>query len=197
MLITLKRWFFLVTRHWGLLFAAIVAGAIVHILATLSASRSGDALSYRLLARALPANDVVVAKPISAKFQPLPFMTTHARYAFCRFDANQRLVRLKARLPGTGWSLSLHAPNGDNFYFVGGIDDRPLDIDVVLEPPGGLLFGDPITISRGKKRIPKVSLPNTQGIAIFKGPIKGLAFRRRVDELLSSFRCFAVRDNAA
>jgi uncharacterized membrane protein len=183
------RWLFFIARQWRLLLAALVAAAIVHIWTTLSAMQEAVVPGYTALVKDLPVNRVSFLKPLAPGSQLLPFMMPDSLYAICRFDATGSTIRLVANLPEAGWSLSLHAPNGDNYYFVPGSDARQTKLDIILQPSGATFLriprgGVPQTTER-----PKVLLPNPHGIAVLRAPIKGLAYRRMIDEQRSAFVC--------
>ncbi len=187
-----RRTLLRILSQWQLIAAACVAAAIIHIIATLSVSRTEHSLSIARLSQGLPDNTVVVLPPITTNAHPLPFLAPDARYALCLFDATASLIRVSTVLPETGWSLSLHAPNGDNFYFVPGIDGRETNVELQLRPPGGRFLSNDVEVVRGERLVPEVNLPAPRGLAILKAPTKGLAYRRQVDEQLSAFRCGSV-----
>ncbi|MFY0613311.1 MAG: hypothetical protein JXQ99_17395 [Hyphomicrobiaceae bacterium] len=175
--------------QWRLITAALIAAAIIHILVTLSAAQIGVSSSYRILTEALPVNQVAFDKPVTAKTQPLPFYNADALYSYCRYDASTSRIRVSAKLPSAGWSLSLHTPKGENFYFVPGNDRRVIDINLMLAPPGNVFAHGTTEVSSSNKSIPVVKLPGVRGLVVLRAPIKGLAYRRQVDEQRASFRC--------
>jgi len=187
----------IILAQWRLLLAALVAAAIVHIWTTLSAMDQPIMPGYATIVRNLPVNKITYLDPITPETQPLPFMMPDSLYAICRFDASTASIQLTASLPEAGWSLSLHAPNGDNFYFVPGTDARVTKLDLVLQPAGAAYLTAPGSqIARGVER-PKVHLPVAEGIAILRAPIKGLAYRRLTDEMRSVFGCSPISDAIA
>jgi uncharacterized membrane protein len=191
------RWLKIITDHWRLLASALVAGAIIHILVTLSAAQFKEGASYKALARDLPVNQVAFAPTITAKSQPLPFFNADMLYSYCRYDASRARIRVDATLPDAGWNLSLFTPKGENFYFVSGSDDRQTDIKLVLAPPGNVFAHGSPEVAKGKQFIPVVKLPHVRGLIILRAPIKGHAYRRQMDELRASFRCRTQRAASA
>jgi uncharacterized membrane protein len=187
------RWLRTVTDQWRLLASALVAGAIIHILVTLSAAQFKEAAAYKTLSRGLPVNQVMFAPAISAKSQPLPFFTADALYSYCRYDASSARIRVDATLPDAGWSLALYTTRGENFYFVPGNDDRQTDVKLVLEPPGNVFAHGSPEVATGNQIIPLVKLPHVRGLIILRAPIKGQAYRRQMDELRSAFHCRTQR----
>jgi len=185
----IMTWGMAALGQWRLITAALIAAAIVHILMTLSAAQIAEATSYKMLTRELPVNQAAFSEPITAKTQPLPFYNADALYSYCRYDASTSRIQVSAKLPDVGWSLSLHTPKGENFYFVPGNARRVTDIDLVLQPPGNVFAHGTTEVSNSKKNIPVIKLPGVHGLVVLRAPIKGLAYRRQVDEQRAAFRC--------
>ena len=89
-------------REWKLIAAALVAGAIIHILATLHGADIGQSRAYVTLTRDLPTNQVVFAGPVTPDTQPLPYFAPGSLYSFCRYDASTSRIRVAAALPEAG-----------------------------------------------------------------------------------------------
>lgn len=186
-----------IIAHWRLLAASLVGAAIVHIWATLAATDQEVMPGYAALTANLPVNQITYLDPISPDNQPLPFLMPDTLYAICRFDTSEGSMRLKATLPEAGWSLSLHAPSGSNYYFVPGTDQRVTSLDLILQTAGAAFLTAPDPTSPGTVARPKVLLPNAHGIAVLRAPIKGLAYRRLSDELRSTFSCAPLTSGLA
>lgn len=184
-------WLRVILGQWRLLAAALVAAAIIHIVATLTSAQFSEATSFRVLTRDLPVNQVAFGQPVTSVAQPLPFYAPDALHSYCRYDASTSRIRLSAVLPDVGWSLSLHTPKGENFYFVPGIERRTTTVELVLEPPGSVFAYGDLEIAAANQSIPVVKLPDVRGLAILRAPIKGLAYRRQMDELRATFKCRA------
>lgn len=181
--------------NWRLLLAATIAAMIIHIWTTLAAVRETDSPAYVSLVKDLPSNQVSYMPPISPDTQHLPFMMPDIRYAVCRFDVSKQDVRVQAELPGPGWSLSLHAPNGDNFLYVPGIEERKVNVDFTLRAPGSIFEAKNIEQLSASQQTPTLNLKHVEGVAIFRAPVGALALRRQTDEQLNSLQCFAVKRN--
>lgn len=179
--------------NWRLLLAATIAAMIIHIWTTLAAVREADSPAYTSLVKDLPVNQISYMEPVTPNSQQLPFMMPDIRYAVCPFDVTNSDVQVKAELPGPGWSLSLHAPNGDNFLYVPGIDDRKIDIDFTLRAPGSVFEAKNIEQLAAGPQTPALSLKHATGVAIFRAPVGALALRRQTDERLNSLKCSAVQ----
>lgn len=188
------KWVRLIAGEWKLIAAALVAGAMVHIVATLYGANIAQSRAFTALAGKLPVNQVVFADPVTPDNQPLPFFTPGSLYSYCRFDASMARVRLTAKLPGTGWSLSLYTRKGANFYYVAGTDVRETDVKLVLVPPGNVFVdAAPANTPESGPVVPRVELPEAEGLAILRAPIKGYAFRRQADEQRGAFRCRSLQ----
>jgi len=177
--------------QWPLIVSALIAAAIIHILVTLSAAQFSEAKAYRRLIRDLPVNQVTFAPPVRAKAQPLPFFSAGALYSYCPYDASSARIRLAVTLPEAGWSLSLHTPRGENFYYVAGSDNRSTDIKLMLAPPGNVFAHGSTEVGNNSLSVPTVKLPHVRGVIILRTPIRGIAFQRQADELRASFKCQA------
>lgn len=188
------RWVRLIAGEWKLIAAALIAGVMIHIAATLYGANIAQSRAFNALAGKLPLNQVVFADGVTPDNQPLPFFAPGSFYSYCRYDASTSRVRLSATLPGVGWSLSLYTPKGENFYFVAGTDVRETDVKLILVPPGNLFVdAAPANTPETGPVIPRVELPEAEGLAILRAPIKGFAFRRQADEQRGAFRCRSLR----
>ena len=186
------QWATAIVGQWRLIAAALVAAAIIHILVTLSSAQIAEATAYKVLSKGLPINQVAFGKPITAKDQPLAFFSPDALYSFCRYDASTARIGVSAKLPDVGWSLSLHTPKGQNFYYVPGSSDRDTNIKLILEPPGNVFALGTTEVGSDNQGIPVIKLPDVHGLIILKAPIKGLSYRRQTDEQRAAFSCLAL-----
>jgi len=166
-----------------------VAAGIVHIWTTLRAMEGRQSPGYTQLIADRPVNAPTYLKPITPSFQPLPFMMPDSFYAVCPYDTAKTAVRLKADLLDAGWSLSLHTPDGANFYFVPGTALRITRLDLTLQPAGTAFLAPPGLDHASNVQRPKILLAHPRGVAIVRAPIEGLAYRRTIDESLNGFGC--------
>ena len=187
------RVLWILAGNWRLLLAATIAAFIIHIWTTLAAVREEESPAYASLVKDLPPNQVSYMPPVAPDTQQLPFMMPDIRYAVCHFDVSKQDVRIQAKLPGPGWSLSLHAPNGDNFLYVPGTEERKIDVDFTLRASGSILEAKNIEQISATQQATNLSLKYAQGIAIFRAPVGALALKRKTDEQLNSVKCFAVQ----
>ncbi len=183
----------LLMNNWRLLLSALVAAAVIHLWTTLATVHKGEADGYRRLASDLPLNRISYLPAVTPENQRVTFMMPDNRYAICRFDSSSAPIRIRAVIPAPGWSLSLHAPNGDNVLFVPGTDDRVTTVNITVKPPGKVFEAKTLGALSPAKKTPEINLTLSQGIAIYRAPIPALALRRLVDERLNSFECYPAR----
>ena len=177
--------------QWRLIVSALIAAAIIHIVVTLSAAGFGEARAYRALTRDKPVNQVTFAPAVTTETQPLPFFGADALYSYCPFDASSARIRVSALLPEAGWSLSIHTPKGENFYYVGGTDTRSTDVKLMLAPPGNVFAHGATEVGDTAVSLPTIKLPEVRGIIILRTPIRGVAYQRQADEARANFSCRA------
>jgi len=177
--------------QWRLIASALVAAAIIHIIVTLSAAGFGEAKAYRILTRDRPINQVTFAPIVSASTQPLPFFGADALYSYCPYDASSARIRVSAILPEAGWSLSIHTPKGENFYYVAGTDTRITDVKLRLAPPGNVFAHGATEVGDTAVGLPTIKLPNVRGVIVLRTPIRGVAYQRQADEARAGFSCRA------
>ena len=78
---------------------------------------------------------VVLPAPASGK-QILPYLPPDMLYAMCRYELTGGPVSVTAAVSGPGWVLSLHTPQGDNFYVMPGQQLRRGEVSFLLVPSG-------------------------------------------------------------
>ena len=183
----------MILRNWRLLAAAVTAAGIVHLWTTLAAVHNNAVPGFIQLAEELPVNRISYLPEVTPENQKLPFMMPDVRYAVCRYDATNGPIRIRAHVPGPGWSLSLHSPIGDNFLYVPGTDDRATNVNLLLRAPKRNIEVKSFGTSTPTQGSPEINLKSPIGVAIYKAPVGALAFRRQIDERLNSFKCFQER----
>ena len=180
--------------------AALFASAILHILATLATPLFTPTSAYDRLARALPANTMHLLPEVTPGAQPLPFLSSDARYAVCHFDTADGAVSLSAVLPEPGWMLALYSPQGEAFFTSVGTPVRRTEVSLMIVPgediwrmgarPTGLVTG---LTNRGTlttvSRDSMLTIPANEGIAVLRAPDQGEAYRNRTLAELSRAVC--------
>ncbi|MGI9520628.1 MAG: DUF1254 domain-containing protein [Hyphomicrobiaceae bacterium] len=180
-------------RNWRLLTSALVAAMVLHIATTLTVVGHATTPAFDRLASLVAINRVSVLDQMTPDNQPLPFMMPEVRYAMCRFDASTTPVRVRAHLPGPGWSLSLHTPSGENFLFVPGSSERPTNVELVLETGKNAAERKSISALESARSSPEVRLKAPTGLAVYSAPVKSLALRSQIDRRLDTFSCAPMR----
>jgi uncharacterized membrane protein len=177
--------------NWQLIIAAPIAAGILHICATLAAPYLTAASAFTRLAPALPVNKMQVLHDITPGTEPLPFLSPHARYAMCRFDASNGPVSVAATLPpDPGWMLAVITPQGDNIYAAASVPGRETPITLVLVPSENHFLGvTPEARGIARDVQPPVAIAATHGIVVVRGPDKGLAYRGEVERNLLQAAC--------
>jgi uncharacterized membrane protein len=129
--------------------------------------------------------------PIAPGAQPLPFLSPHARYALCLFDASNGPVSVAATLPpDPGWMLAVITPQGDNVYAAASTPGRETPITLVLVPSEGHFLGvTPEAQGIARDTQPPVAIAATQGIVVMRGPDKGFAYMSEVESNLRQASC--------
>lgn len=179
------------SANWQLVIAAPIAAGILHICATLAAPHLAAASAYSRLAPALPINKFELLHAVAPGAEPLPFMSPHARYAMCRYDATEGPVTVKAMLPpDPGWMLAVISAQGDNIYAAASIAGRETPISLVLVPSEEHFLGvTPEARGIARNEQPPVAVATTRGIVVVRGPDMGLSYRAAVETNLRNASC--------
>jgi uncharacterized membrane protein len=174
---------------WRILAGAILAGGIVHILATFIAALSADGQAYRQLADRLPPNTMTVLPPQSPGRQILPFLPPDMLYAMCRYDLTAGSVAVSASVLDAGWALSLHTPDGRNLYVLPGQARRRTDVSFVIAPSSP----DAVPLRRDSAADTQIASPTIEGVVILRAPSRGLAWMAETEAALHTARCVPVK----
>lgn len=188
------KWIVGIRINLRLALAAVCAMGILHVCATLAAPMLMVRSAYDRLTPLLPANEVVVFPPVTPESQPIPFMTPDVRYAMCRYDTTDAPVMVSAMLPGPGWSLALHTPEGDNIYAATGIDIRSTYLRIRIMPANDRFMGmTPEALGISDTSEKPQSLRSARGIVALRAPDKGRAYQPSTEAVLRRFRCSAEK----
>jgi uncharacterized membrane protein len=171
--------------------AALLLGGIVHICATFAASIPTAGQAYRQLADRLPANRMTVLPQQAPGHQILPELPPDMLYAMCRFDLHQGAVAVRATVLGPGWALSVHTPQGNNFYVLTGQPARSTEVSFLLVPsmPDAVL-----AIPRRESATDtQIASPALEGVVVLRAPIRGLAWTAETEAVLQRASCSQVK----
>lgn len=173
--------------HWQTMVAAVLLGGVIHIACTLGLATFGRNPTFERLRGELPANRAVVLPPGDARVAAVPYLAPDMQYAMCRYDLSAGPVTLQASLPDPGWSLTVHTPQGDNFYAISAAKDKPtsltFEITWTTDPP---VRGDGIASDATATRL---NSPTPQGLVIVRAPLRGLAWSGLIQTELAATRC--------
>lgn len=186
----LPRWIRRVS--WRTVAGALLLGGAIHICAVLAVPMMGPGNAFLKMREALPANRAVLLPLPAPGNQLVPFMTPDALYVFCRYDISVDSLRVTTALSEPGWTLSLHTPQGDNFYVMPA-QQRRTDISFVIVPGvDRLLDGPPISNRLGSAET-QVASPTLDGVVMVRAPLKGLAWRAETEAALARTSCSTVK----
>lgn len=191
----MKRGWFAGGLGTTLLCGAVAAG-IVHIVATFATPELLRPHAYDQIAEHLPANSLVVFGQPEPGSQLVPYQEPDMGFAICHYDVGSGPVSAQVVLPGSGWTLALYAPNGDNFYVLPGRDQRITTLNALLVPAGDEAALPPV-IQRPRAAAPTyIQVPEETGLLIVRGPVRGESYRADVETALSRARCGPAREPA-
>ena len=178
------------------LLLALVAGGVIHILATFAVPLVGAGSAWNRLARLVPAaNRMTVLAPQSPTSQPLPFLAPDMRYAICRYDLTIGPVLVSATLPDAGWSLTLYSPQGDNFYAVPAQELRQTELSFQIIAASDRLVQLSPGVRKADVDLSQVTSPGREGLVVVRAPIKGVAHQAEAERILRTASCQQTRPN--
>ncbi|HEY7549055.1 MAG TPA: DUF1254 domain-containing protein [Hyphomicrobiaceae bacterium] len=171
---------------WRTVAAAVLLGGIVHIGATFFAALSATGEAYRQLAEKLPVNTMTVLPLQAPGRQILPFLPPDALYAMCRYDLSGGPLAVSATVLAAGWALSVHTPEGSNFYVLPGQRQRRTEVSFLLVPsePDGL----PVPRRAGATES-QIASPTVEGLVVLRAPLRGLAWTAETEAVLQRASC--------
>ncbi len=173
-----------------LILAALCAMGILHICATLAAPYLMSRSAFERLEPLLPANQKIVFPPVTPDAQPIPFLTPDVRYAMCRYDTAQAPVMVTADLPGRGWSLAIHTPDGDNLYAATGEDARLTSLRMRILPEHDRFTGlTPEALGIVDTSEKPQTVKSAAGIVVLRAPDRGRAYQVETEVYLRRFQC--------
>jgi uncharacterized membrane protein len=178
---------------WRTVVGALLLGGIIHIGATLAVPMVSTGHAFARLRDTLPVNRMVILPLPSPGKQALPFLTPDALYAMCRFDVSVDSVMVTALMGDTGWTLSLHTPQGDNFYVMPAQAQRRTQVSLTVVP-GVDRLGDLVAAPRRLSTDEtQVAAPTWEGLVMVRAPLRGLAWRAETEAALRRAACVPVK----
>lgn len=178
---------------WRTAVGALLLAGIIHIGATLAIPHVGPGTAFTRLGAMLPVNRLVVLPPIAPGKQPLPFMTPDALYAMCRYDLSSDSLAVTVMMADAAWTLSLHTPQGDNFYVMPAQTQRRAEVSLTLVP-GIDRLGELVAVPRRvTAQETQIASPSWQGLVVVRAPMRGLAWRAETEAALARASCTPVK----
>jgi uncharacterized membrane protein len=180
---------------WRTVVGALLLGGIIHIGATLAIPLAGPGTAYAKLRETLPLNRMVVLPQAAPGKQPLPFMAPDALYAMCRYDISTDSLAVGVTMADAAWTLSLHTPQGDNFYVMPAQPQRRADLSVTVVPGIDRLGEFVAAPRRVTAQDTQIASPTWEGLVIIRAPLRGLAWRAEIEALLRRATCTPLKRN--
>jgi uncharacterized membrane protein len=178
---------------WRTVIGALLLGVIIHITATMAVPLISSGHAFARLRATLPANRMVLLPPSAPGVQPLPFLSPDALYAMCRYDVSVDSLVVTATMTQAGWTLSLHTPQGDNFYVMPAQELRRGEISLTVVPSAERLGEFAAAPRRVSTQETQVSSPSWEGLVVVRAPLKGLAWRAETEAALRRATCTPVK----
>jgi uncharacterized membrane protein len=178
---------------WRTFAGALLLGGIIHIAATMVVPFVGAGHALARLRDALPANRMVLLPAAAPGKQLLPFLAPDALYAMCRYDISVDSLLVTAGVAQAGWTLSLHTPQGDNFYVMPAQEGRRNDISLTVVPSAERMGGFVATPRRVSADETHVASPSWEGIVVVRAPLRGLNWRAETEAALRRATCTPVK----
>jgi uncharacterized membrane protein len=175
---------------WRTLLGGALLGGAVHICATFAAPLVASGNAYEQLRAALPLNQMVVLPAPTAGKQYLPYLQPDMLYAMCRYELTGGPVSVTAGVSGPGWVLSLHTPQGDNFYVLPGQQLRRSEVSFLLVASGDAALAQRQHASPSDTQ---VASPRPEGLIVVRAPLTGLAWMAETDAALRRSSCTQVK----
>jgi|SRR5581483_1656817 len=178
---------------WRTAVGALLFGGIIHIGATLAVPLAGSGTAFARLRDTLPVNRMVILPPPAPGKQPLPYLAPDALYAMCRYDVSVDSLMVTALMADAGWTLSMHTPQGDNFYVMPAQPQRRAEVLLTLVPGIDRLGEFVAAPRRPTSTDTQVPSPSWEGLVIVRAPLRGLAWRAETEAALRRAACTPVK----
>lgn len=175
--------------RWTFLLGCLSAAGVAHIVTIFALPVVGTSSAFERLKPQLQVNTMAVLPPAAPGGTHIPFLSPDMRYAMCRYDISAGPVAVSAVLPEAGWSLAIHAPDGENFYLVPGQDQRRTAIAFTITRTSER----PLIVAPGVRRndvdATQVTSPRPEGLVVVRAPVRGTAYRAETEAILKAATC--------
>ena len=176
-------------RRWPVVVAALLAAGIVHICTVFALPNIYRTDAYTRLARTLPSNVFVILPQAQPRAQVLPYQMPDARYAICRFDVGDGPLSVRAVLAEPGWMLSAYTQEGESFYAMPASEQRRLNVNLLVLPPGDRFLGPLTELRSAVSDILQVTAPTRRGLIVIQAPMKGRTYAAELEQNLLKAAC--------
>jgi uncharacterized membrane protein len=188
---TLPKW--LSEVGWRTVIGGLLLGGIVHILATFAVPFVSPGHAFSKLRDSLPVNRMVILPPPAPGKQALPFLTPDAVYGLCRYDLSVDSLMVNVTMAHAGWTLSMHTPQGENFYVMPAQALRKSDITLTVVPGVDRLGEFHAAPKRVGQQDTNIAAPAWEGLVMVRAPLRGLAWRAETEAWLRRATCTPVK----
>ena len=186
------------SMNWRYALAIPFAALAIHIVTTLISMTDTSRSAYRRLTPGLGANVMKMLEPIGPGHQPIPFMSSDARYAMCRFDTAKGPVAVSAVLPDQGWNLGIYRADGSSAYFAAAAPGKTTDVVLTIVPVEDRFLGltkearlEATQTQSPAQAQPALLVTAREGLIVVRGPDKGLSYRAETEAILARAACTA------
>ena len=178
--------------RWTFLLGCLSAAGVAHIVTIFALPVFGSTSAFERLKPQLQVNTMAVLPPAAPGGSHIPFLSPDMRYAMCRYDISSGPVAVSAILPEAGWSLAIHAPDGENFYLVPGQDQRRTDIVFTITRTSERSLIATPGVRRSDVDATQVTSPRPEGLVVLRAPVRGTAYRAETEAILKAATCRAI-----
>lgn len=179
----------LIGGTWLWIIASVLFAGILHIGAVLSLPHFATKSGWARISEITPVNEIMILPGGVAGKEILPRLAPDIRYAFCRYDLDGGPVRLNVPMASDLWTVSIHNPNGDNFYTISGADvQRGQATFVITQGPEPLVQDDVKDNRLAASQFTIRSAPRT-GLVVIRAPLEGAAHAAFIDSLMKTASC--------
>jgi uncharacterized membrane protein len=175
---------------WRTVAGGALLGGIVHICVTFAAPVLGSGHAFRQLSSTLPLNRMTLLPAPAPGRQLLPYLPPDMIYAMCRYELTGGPVSVTAAVSGPGWVLSLHTPEGDNFYVLPGQQMRREEVSFLLVPSTTAAAHANRTAGPEDTQ---VASPTPEGLIVVRAPLTGTARLAETEAVLRRSSCTQVK----
>jgi uncharacterized membrane protein len=174
---------------WMFATGCLFAAGVAHIVTVFALPLIGATSAFERLRPQLPVNAMTVLAPAAPGGTHIPFLSPDVRYAMCRYDLSGGPVVVSATLPEAGWTLAIHAPDGENFYLVPGQEQRRTEIAFTITRSNERSLIAAPGVRRNDVDATQVTSPRPEGLVVLRAPVRGLAFRDETETILKTATC--------